>query len=89
MLEMILEKLEGLGEDVEVVVCGKKVAVVVQDFDGFDDDWCEVDRQYDEDSVDEVLSWLAEKADRVEGDFYSYYFFEDLVVSVGYASFDI
>jgi hypothetical protein len=89
MLEMILAELEKLGEDVEVDVCGKEIRVVIQDFDGFDADWCEVDRQYDEDSVDELLSWLEEKADRVEKKFYSYYFFEDVKVSVGYASFDI
>lgn len=89
-LEMITAKLDTIAQDSWYDVDGNEVALTINDFEGFDEDWNEVDREFvDEDAVDEVLEWLEQNADRVEGDFYKYYYFGDIEVCVGATSFDI
>lgn len=64
--------------------------VTVDDFDGFDDDWAEVDRDYDDpEGVEAFLDMLEEKCDRQEGDYYVTYYFDGFYVEIGYSSFDI
>lgn len=64
--------------------------VTVEDFEGFDDEWSEVMRDFErEDLVDEFLEALDEQALRVEGDFYYDYYFDGFRVHLGYASYDI
>lgn len=64
--------------------------VTLQDFEGFDDDWCEVERIYEqEDLVDEFLEALEAQALRTEGDFYYDYYFDGFRIHLGYASYDI
>jgi len=59
-------------------------------FGGFDEDWSEISRDFvDEKTVDEVLEWLKKNADYIEDDYYYYYHFGDIVVEVGYTSYDI
>lgn len=88
--EMVLEMLAGLGADVEVDECGSDVRVTVQDFEGFDDDWYEVERELDdEDAVEAVYDRLEAEASEAEGDFYHYFHFDGFTVVWGYASMDI
>ena len=89
-MEKILEMIKAMGEDVyDYKVSEGCIEVVIDDFEGFDD-WCEVDREFvDAETVEEVLDWLEENADSVDGDFYHYYHFGNIVVVVGYTSFDI
>lgn len=64
--------------------------VTLQDFDGFDDEWSEVMRDYeDEELVDAFLAALESQALRCEGDFYHTYYFDGFCVQLGYASYDI
>ena len=71
-------------------VNGNHIHLTINDFEGFDENWREIDREFvDEDAVDEVLEWLEDNADSAEGDFYEYYYFGEIVVEVGYTSFDI
>jgi hypothetical protein len=64
--------------------------VTVEDFEGFDEHWSEVMRDFErEDLVDEFLEALDEQALRVEGDFYYDYYFDGFRVHLGYASYDI
>jgi len=59
--------------------------VTMEDFEGFDEEWDEVMRDYErEDLVDEFLEAL-----RVEGDFYYDYYFDGFRINLGYASYDI
>ena len=89
-LEMITEKLDTIAQDSWYSVGNNAIILTINDFEGFDENWNEVDREFvDEDAVDEVLEWLEENADRVEGDFYQSYFFGDIEVCVEYTSFDI
>ena len=95
MLEIIIAMLEKMSEDVEYYVHkveGEKpeLEITVYDFEGFDEDWSEVERELkNHKAVEEVLEWLEENADEVEGDYYEYYHFGEITVCVGYASFDI
>ena len=60
------------------------------DFEGFDDDWSEVDREYDHPAEVEALGdWMDEHCDHTEGDFYVTYFFDGFAVMVAYTSMDI
>lgn len=64
--------------------------VTMEDFEGFDDSWKEIMRDYErEDLVDEFLEALDEQALRMEGDFYYDYYFDGFRIHLGYASYDI
>ena len=89
-IELITNQLDRISADSWYDVTDNHIELTVNDFDGFDEDWNEIDREFvDEDLVDEVLEWLEENADYVDGDFYHYYYFGEIVVEVGYTSFDI
>ena len=89
MLEQIIAMLVELGDSVSYSVREDYIDVTIEDFDGFDDDWCEVDAEYDEDAVDFFFEWLEEHCDSHEGDFYHSYYFGELEIEIGYASMDI
>lgn len=64
--------------------------VTLEDFDGFDDNWSEIDRPFDDaDAVEAFLEMLENKCISFEDDYYSVYHFNDFDVKVGYSSFDI
>ena len=89
--EMMLTAIEALGEDASLwEYSDGTLGVTIEDFEGFDDDWSEVDREYDdEEAVDAFLEMLEAECSSQEGDFYVVYHFEDFDVRLGYASFDI
>ena len=94
MMELIIAMLEKMGEDVDYRVReidGEKpeLVITVDDFEGFDEDWSEIMRDYDEEAVDGLIEWLKEHCISEDGDFYSYYHFEEFDVQLGYSSFDI
>ncbi len=68
---------------------GKEIVVIVDDFEGFDEDWCEIEREYDEEKVDALQEWLEEHCECEYGDFYRYYEFDGFSVKWGYSSMDI
>lgn len=88
ILMMVLTRLEDSGDcffDFEdgcfdVTLC---------DFEGFDDNWHEVMRDYENEEMVDVLFKLLDRAERTEGDFYVTYFFKDCSLELGYTSFDI
>lgn len=89
-MEMILAQLDRISADAWYYVTGNHIDLTINDFEGFDEDWSEVYREFvDEDAVDEVLEWLEEHADCVDGDYYHSYYFGDIEVEVDYISFDI
>ena len=94
MMEIIIAMLEKMVEDVDYYVReidGEKpeLVITVDDFEGFDEDWSEIMRDYDEEAVDGLIEWLEEHCNSEDGDFYSYYHFEEFDVELGYSSFDI
>ena len=90
-MEKMKEQLLALCEDISFCeyTNENKLDVTVEDFEGFDEDWNEVFADIDDDAVDEMIKWLESHCDSHEGDFYHYYTFADLVVCLGWASYDI
>ena len=85
------EQLNALCEDISFWEWDdeNKLDVTVEDFEGFDEDWDEVYADIDDDAVEKMIEWLESHCDSHEGDLYHYYTFGDLVVCLGWASFDI
>ena len=89
-IETILAQLDRISADSYYDVNDNHIDLTLDDFEGFDEDWSDIYRELvDEDAVEEILKWLEENADYVDGDFYRYYHFGEIVVEVGYTSFDI
>ena len=90
-IEMMKEQLNALCEDISFWEWDdeNKLDVTVEDFVGFDEDWDEVYADIDDDAVEKMIEWLESHCDSHEGDLYHYYTFGDLVVCLGWASFDI
>ena len=64
--------------------------LTLEDFEGFNENWHEIEREYDnEEAVDALLNWLETNCIEQREDFYTYYIFPDFQVIVGYSSFDI
>lgn len=91
MMKTIIAMLEEMREDVSYYVRrdGTELAITIDDFEGFDDDWSEIIREYDGETVDGLIEWLEEHCISEDGDFYSYYEFEGFTVQLGYSSYDI
>ena len=89
-MEKIIEKLETIKTDIEYYVSKNEIEVIINDFEGFSEGYEEIERELEgSEAVEKVLEWLEENADEVEGDYYEYYHFGEIVVKVGYASFEI
>lgn len=91
MMTMILDRLTALGDDVLFSIDDDgTIHATLQDFEGFDEHWHEVEREYDdEDAVDAFLEWCEETADSYTLDLASDYHFGDITLWVSYASADI
>lgn len=89
--EMMVEALEALGADVDwFALSDGSFDVDLQDFDGFDDDWGEIDRDYDDpEAVEAFLDMLDASCLSRDGDYYITYHFDGFDVRLGYASYDI
>ena len=89
-IEKIIAQLDRISADASYEITGSRIDLTIDDFEGYDDDWSEIFRDFvDEKAVDEVLEWLEKNADYVEDDYYCRYHFGDIVVEVGYTSYDI
>lgn len=65
------------------------ISIEVNDFEGFDEDWSEIIRDYDREVVDKVYDTLKDNCIECIEDFYITFKFEDFEVSWGYASYNI
>ena len=65
----------------------KNYRLTLEDFEGFDEHWHEVMREYDnEEAVNALLDWLETNCTEQCIDLYTGYKFSDFQVIVGYAS---
>lgn len=90
--EMMVEILEALGQDVyyNYNEGDHKFDVTIDDFEGFDDDWDEIYRDFDDpEAVEHFLDVLEEESLSHEGHFYVVYHFDGFSVEIGYSSYDI
>ena len=91
----ILENLATIGQDAlyDIYEDDHEIDVQLDDFGGFDEEWNEIERPYeDEEAVEAFLEWLEEAADYHEDDgcgMYEFYHFGEWTVQLGYTSFDI
>lgn len=89
-IETITAQLNRISTGAWYTVTDNHIDLTIDDFEGFDENWSEIDREFvDEGTVDEVLEWLEENADCVDDNFYRCYHFGEIVVEVDYTSFDI
>ena len=69
---------------------GGALHFTINDFEGFDEDWSEVEHDFiDVELVDDIEDALEDMADERVGDYYVEYHFGDAVVVVGSTSMDI
>lgn len=88
--EMMKKAIEALGEDATTYTIGTTIHVTLEDFEGFSEDWDEIDREFDDEAaVDYFLEMLEDTCTSCEGDYYRTFHFEGFDVELGYASFDI
>lgn len=91
-LKMMMVAVEALGDDASMWYDekGRLLHVTLQDFDGFDEDWSEIMRDYDHPKAVEAFEEMLEtECSSQEGDFYFDYYFDGFTVRLGYASYDI
>lgn len=88
--EMMMEALKAVEADVSYEEEEGVFEVTIEDFEGFDEDWCEVIRKLDDvEAVNAFIKMLEAECSSFEDDFYVVYHFEGFDVQLGYASFDI
>lgn len=90
MMTMILDRLTALGADVEFSVSGDTIHATLQDFAGFDESWCEIEREYDDETaVEAFIEWCEDTADTYTADMVTDFHFGSVTLWLGYASADI
>lgn len=88
--EKMIATIKALGADASYRVSGRKIRVDLHDFEGFDEDWDEIMRDYDDpEAVSAFEEMLENECIYQSGDFYTTYCFEGFSVVLGYTSFDI
>jgi len=91
MKEKIMELAKELieKEDLTVFEEEERIYLTVNDFEGFDGNFQEIERQYDVDKVNQLYNYLKDNCESEENDFYHYFNFDGFYVVWGYESFDI
>lgn len=88
--EQVLKMAEALEDDARVYDFEDCIHVDFNDFIGFDNNWSEIFRDYDNPKAVEAFEeMLKAEAEEVDEDFYTTYCFKGFFVKVGYTSYDI
>ena len=91
MFNEFMQMVDACGDDVTLNRRSNGIyRLTLEDFEGFNENWHEVEREYDnEEAINALLDWLETNCTEQREDFYTYYEFSDFQVIVGYSSFDI
>lgn len=90
MFEMLMNMLVNLNDDVIYNVHDNVISVDIRDFEGFDDNYDELMRDYDNpEAVEAFENFLEDSCVCSDGDFYRNYYFGGFIVRLGYSSMDI
>lgn len=94
MMELIIAMLEEMKDCVryKIYSCNNELPeliITVDDFEGFDDEWSETMCDYNEDAIDNLKKYLEKNCVSCRKNLYSYYYFKDFNVELGYSSYDI
>lgn len=85
----MLEESKNLG-DVDYYTYENELNIDFNDFDGFDDEWNEVEREYtNENLVNKILNYIETNATLIKDSLYQTYQLDDKIIVIGYTSFDI
>lgn len=89
--EEVLTLLTTAKADLDVMDYGDgDIDVTVMDFEGFDDHWCEIMRDLEDEAlVDRIFDTLRDNCVEFIEDFYTQFVFDGFTVQWGYASYDI
>ena len=89
--EMVMELLATADADIDAdEFSDGNIHVIVADFEGFDENWSEIERELvDEDLVISIYKQLEASALSVSGNYYRYFEFDGFTIVWGYASFYI
>lgn len=88
LLKMLKES-ERLG-DVDYYFNENELNIDFNDFDSFDDDWNEIDREYNNETlVNQILDFVENNAVLIKDSLYKTYKLDDNTIIIGYTSFDI
>lgn len=90
MFDTLMALIDACKNDVDFFEEDRMINLTIIDFEGFDNNWNEVMRDYDNpDAVAALLDWLNANCVSKVDEFYTTYFFDGFAVHLGYASFDI
>ena len=90
MFNTLMALIDACENDVDFFKEDRMIHLTINDFEGFDGNWNEVMRDYDNpDAVDALLDWLNANCAFKVDEFYTTYSFDGFDVQLGYASFDI
>ena len=85
----MLEESKNLG-DVDYYTYENELNIDFNDFDGFDDEWNEVEREYtSENLVNKILNYIETNATLIKDSLYQTYQLDDKTIVIGYTSFDV
>lgn len=89
-LNKIIEELVKIGDITVDIETKGQVDITIEDFEGFDENWEEVNRDYvNPDKISELVNYLEENGtDKVE-ELYKWYTIDNTRICLGYSSFDI
>lgn len=87
-LMTMLRTLEDAGDVTLDFEDDGSVSVTFEDFDGFDQDWSEIDREYVMPELVDEVSGLLASCDH-DDEFYTTYVVDGHEVMVGFSSYDI
>lgn len=83
--------VEQCGDDIDMYEFDdeEEIELTVNDFGGFDEDWGEIDREYDTEKVHELYEILKKECNECDEDFYTTFKFDTFYITWGYTSYDI
>ena len=85
----MLEESKNLG-DVDYYTYENELNIDFNDFDGFNDEWNEVEREYtNENLVNKILNYIETNATLIKDSLYQTYQLDDKTIVIGYTSFDV
>lgn len=89
--KMIFDQLNKIYADSDYFDLGNRIVLVINDFEGFDENWDEIEREYiNPEAIEEVLQWFKTNAYYTDGNgLYFIHHFDDVVVQIDFASNDI
>ena len=88
--EKMMNMIKDLKNDATYFEYKGIIHVDLDDFEGFDENWDEQFREYDDaDAVENFLDTLEKEALEIDEDYYTTYKFDGFAVKLGYTSYDI